>query len=141
MQNAAIRTILKVTRDQLLNYELYSSTGILSLDKIVKVQLCTVIFNHSSNSKILQTLHVHDNQVHNYHTRTSNDLPFPSVKNTTYGLNGVLYRSVSTFNSLPCHRGECNSQALFKKLVELFFINCPCNRLFLYIYLNGLFYT
>lgn len=81
--------------------DLYSHTSILPLQSYVLMSNATLIFklkNHMlhSNINIEEFL-----PTHTYGTRQHQQLIPPRPLTTKYGINGILFRSISAFRSLP----------------------------------------
>lgn len=121
LQNSAIRIMMGVKRRDHHNQEIYEMSGIMSLNSLIKTQLSIIIFNHRREHKLLQSSILSNNQIHSHLTRTANDIALPIVKSTKYGINGIMYQAISTFNHLPIHIKSSSSLRNFKRNVKLFF--------------------
>lgn len=121
LQNGVLKTILGVNR-RFPTKLLFSKIDVLPLEVLIKSNLVTIIYNHLTNKKPLNTEMVLNNQIHSYGTRIASNFMIPTISTTHYGTKSVHYNAVSLFNKLPDAIKVSPSVTIFKKRSKAYYL-------------------
>jgi len=123
LQNGIIKNMLSVNR-RFSTTQIYWMSGIMPLNALINSKLVTILYNHYSDRKILNSIMYRNDEIHGYNTRHATDLAVPHVNSSKYGISNILYMAINLYNKVPPEIKFCDSFHMFKKNVKSYFYDC-----------------
>ena len=99
--------------------EILKTNNMFNLSQLLQFQSCILIYQTSKNISKSNTSFTVNSDIHDYPTRNSSKLHPQKIKTSTFGINSVYHRCISSYNALPNELTETLTFPNFKKKLKV----------------------
>lgn len=122
IQNKALRNLYQ--HDNNYNTrDMHKEHSIMMLDEYAKYILATHIYNLTNNCIVTNTVTTKNNEIHQYNTRSADQINVGNAYTTRYGIHQGLRQAITIYNKIPLEIRVLEKNKFKVKLKEYFSAN------------------